>query len=169
MVRRCRIRSSSAEALPFTRRTTRASSGSLLRMDACACLRANAETLYKLVSKHGKAQTQIVVHGTPNYQVAERRNRDRYDRYAYAMSTVSRRVTGVKRPSGATSAATRRTTARLRVTAMTASIATTDIVRAACSAATAAITATGTECSGLDTQSHRNDDGQIQEDLAVFR
>ena len=51
-----------------------------------ACVRLaprNAEALFKLVTKHGKAKTQIVVHGTPNYQMAERRDRRRYGRYAY--------------------------------------------------------------------------------------
>lgn len=43
----------------------------------------NAETLFKLVTQHGKGKTQIVVHGTPNYQVAERRDRRYSDRYAY--------------------------------------------------------------------------------------
>jgi hypothetical protein len=39
----------------------------------------NAATLYKLVGKHGKAATRIVVHGTPNHgsgpQVASRQGR----------------------------------------------------------------------------------------------
>lgn len=76
--------------------------GSLGRPASHGCVRlapGNAGTLYKLVSKHGKAATRIVVHGKPNHgagpEVAYRRqdrrrygyyegdDRDRYDPPVY--------------------------------------------------------------------------------------